>query len=221
MVQAAEVWVDIIGYEGLYKISNKGRVKSTVGWNGRKYIKRERILIPSKTTTGYMKIELSKNKEKKSKKIHRLIAMAFISNPENKPQINHIDGNPLNNDIENLEWCTQKENIIHAYNTGLIPTLDIPGYEIADLYIEQGYALRKIASLYGTNQNTIMRRLKKHGVEIRSISEANTVHNLTKDFILRGLKTKTQKQVAREVGCDASLISHYLKRIKERGNIYD
>ena len=98
-----EIWRDIEGYEGLYQISNKGRVKSL--HNGS-----ERILRPVIDRYGYYYIMLYNDSVRKYFKIHRLVAQAFISNPENKPQVNHKDENKKNNCIENLEWATAKEN---------------------------------------------------------------------------------------------------------------
>lgn len=117
-----EIWRDIKGYEGLYQVSNIGRVKSleriitnTLG----SYTRAEKILVPLKTKKGYYQIHLHKNGVCKTSKIHRLVAEAFIPNPLNKSQVNHIDGNKINNNVENLEWATQEENMQHAYKTGL------------------------------------------------------------------------------------------------------
>ena len=95
MINNVEEWRDVGGYEGLYKISNRGRIKS---YQGR--YKKPKILKTTMTTTGYKKIELTKNKRKKSLKVHRLVAEAFLPNEENKPYVNHIDNNPLNNDVK-------------------------------------------------------------------------------------------------------------------------
>lgn len=119
-----EEWKDVKGYEELYQISNYGRVKSLTTWNGNKYkksyTKRKKILKCTKQDTckGKTKyyrycVRLSKNKKSKYIKIHQLVAQAFIPNPNNYIIINHIDGNPLNNLITNLEWCTPKENSEH------------------------------------------------------------------------------------------------------------
>lgn len=215
-----EEWRDIEGYEGLYMISNLGRVKSLVGWNGSKYIDRVKILKPSMTTTGYWKIELSKDKKKKSKKIHRLIAKAFIPNTNNKPQINHIDGNPLNNNIDNLEWTTQKENVDHAIKVGLKKVLYIPKEELERLYVEEKKSAQDISEELDIPTWTIYNRLAIYGIKTRSLSQAKIKYNLTEDFILSELQSKSQKQLAKEIGCDQSLISHYLKRIKEKGRLY-
>lgn len=102
-----EIWADIEGYEGLYKVSNLGNVSG------------KKMLTPSKSSSGYYKVELYKDKISKVFWIHRLVAQTFLPNPDNKPQVNHKDGNKLNNILSNLEWVTVSENQIHAINSGL------------------------------------------------------------------------------------------------------
>lgn len=118
-----EIWKDINGYTGLYQISNFGRVKSL-----RRYVRgngssvrliEERILIHSVNPKGYPFVSLNKKNEKHNFRIHRLVAESFIPNPDFKPQVNHKDGNKLNNHFTNLEWCTNGENQIHAFKNGL------------------------------------------------------------------------------------------------------
>lgn len=108
---AVEIWKEVIGYEGLYQVSNFGRIK-----------KRNHIFKQYKDRVGYLNVVLTKNQIRKTKKVHRLVAEAFIENKENLPIINHKDGNKKNNSIDNLEWVTYKENSIHAVKTGLIKT---------------------------------------------------------------------------------------------------
>ena len=117
-----EVWKDIKGYEGLYQISNYGIIRSldrlrNNGISG-KYIQKGRIMEPF-ITRGYYQVVLRKDGKYKHHNVHRLVAINFIDNKENKPQVNHINGNKLDNTVENLEWCTQSENQIHAYKKGL------------------------------------------------------------------------------------------------------
>lgn len=103
-----EEWKDILGYEGKYEVSNLGNVRNA---------KTNSILC--KSIDRYCGVKLSKNNIKKFKSIHRLVAESFIPNPNNLPQVNHIDGNKLNNCVNNLEWCTRSENMKHAYKFGL------------------------------------------------------------------------------------------------------
>lgn len=100
-----EIWKDIIGYEGLYQVSNLGRVKSLP-----KFFQGERILKSRLDKYGYPYLGLVKDKIKKSYKVHRLVAAAFIKNPLNYPSINHKDENKENNNSINLEWCTVDYN---------------------------------------------------------------------------------------------------------------
>ena len=105
-----EEWRDIIGYEGLYMVSNLGRVKSLERYDsgGRKI--KERVLTGTIDKKGYIIVNLTKNNECKPLKVHRLVAIAFIPNPEDKPFIDHINTIRDDNRVENLRWCTQKEN---------------------------------------------------------------------------------------------------------------
>ena len=111
-----EVWKDIKDYEGKYQISNLGRVRSLIyknNANGKIY-SRIKILKAFKDNKGYKRIYL-KMWKRKNAQIHRLVAQAFIENPNNKPQINHKDKNKENNNVNNLEWVTNSENQLHRY----------------------------------------------------------------------------------------------------------
>lgn len=107
-----EIWKPVIGYEGLYEVSNLGRVKSLP----RKTVVKSHIIKVEISWNGRPRVHLSKNGKAKHETLYRLIAMAFIPNPENKPEVNHIDGNPLNNNVSNLEWATKSENCWHRNN---------------------------------------------------------------------------------------------------------
>ena len=109
-----EYWKPIVGYENLYEVSNLGRIRSFDRWvkskNGSIRICRGRILKPYTNKDGYLYVVLSKNNKHKTYKVHRLVAQAFLDNPNNLPQVNHKDENPLNNNVNNLEWCNSKYN---------------------------------------------------------------------------------------------------------------
>ena len=117
-------WVKIKGYEDFYEISPNGKIRSkdrtmtdkigrTRSWKGK-------ILNPDIAPNGYYRVSFSINRKRKQFYVHRLIAEYFIPNPKNLPQVNHIDGNKLNNSLDNLEWVTVQDNVIHAYKNGLI-----------------------------------------------------------------------------------------------------
>ena len=102
MLENCEIWKDIKGYEGNYQISNKGRIWSVLS---------QRYLKPQHDNCGYYRIQLTaKNGKRKTEKVHRLVAINFIDNPDNLPEVNHINHIRDDNRIENLEWCNHKEN---------------------------------------------------------------------------------------------------------------
>ena len=105
-----EIWKDIEGYDGMYQVSNKGRVKSL------KFGK-EKILRPGKNGNGYLFVYLYKNRKKKMCKVHRLVAMTFLPNPDNLPQVNHKNEDKTDNKVVNLEWCSAKYNINYGTRT--------------------------------------------------------------------------------------------------------
>ena len=112
-----EKWKDVIGFEGKYQVSNLGRVKSLSKKLGEK--RKEIIMLSNVSVTrkrSYPKVNLGRNN---CRTVHRLVASAFIPNPENKQTVNHIDGNKLNNKLSNLEWSTFRENNQHAKKLGL------------------------------------------------------------------------------------------------------
>lgn len=120
-----EIWKDVRGYEDLYQVSNLGNLKSLdriinlTGKNQFKSFTAQKLIKGQKIKKcinkyNYFQVVLYKNGEKENKLIHQLVAQAFIPNPDNKPTVNHIDGNKLNNCVDNLEWATNKEQTQHA-----------------------------------------------------------------------------------------------------------
>lgn len=111
-----EAWKDIEGFNGKYQVSNFGNVRSFSKW------KNGKLLKPGMTSTGYFYVNLVKDGRNSvtQKRVHRLVASAFIENARSFPEVNHKDGNKLNNNVDNLEWVSREENIRHAYKIGLI-----------------------------------------------------------------------------------------------------
>jgi len=117
------VFKDIVGYEGLYQVSNTGIVKSldkAPSYKGHSYLKGRELKqeITKKSHTDYRRVTLSKNSKTERFLVHRLVADAFIPNIDNKPHVNHIDNNGSNNHYSNLEWVTHSENMLHAQKQG-------------------------------------------------------------------------------------------------------
>ena len=113
-----EIWKDINGFEGYYQISNYGNVRSLDRFDGIRNIKGKPIM-PVLKYNGYLQVGLRKSGMRKYISVHRLVALHFIDNPENKTQVNHIDCNKQNNHVPNLEWVSSKENLLHARKHGL------------------------------------------------------------------------------------------------------
>jgi len=153
------------GFEDLYLINRKGDI-----WS----LRRKRKMTPCKAKTGYKQsyflVLLRKDNKRYTKSLHRLLAIQFIENPLNKPDINHIDGNGLNNKLSNLEWCTQSENSLHMYRTGLKIMTDEfkkrcrhkkdklnqkKADKIRKLYASGKYSQKDIAKKYVVDPSTI------------------------------------------------------------------
>ena len=123
-----EIWKDVKNYEGLYEVSNLGRVKSLFKSYIRKhprsnkyilYKKKERLLNCTKNAFGYPKVLLFKDNKSTHLPVHRLVCQSFLENPNNFILVNHLDGNPSNNNVSNLEWCDAFRNCQHAFDVGL------------------------------------------------------------------------------------------------------
>lgn len=151
-----EIWKDVGGYEGLYQVSNLGRVKSFKGVS-------ERILKLHVDNSGYVHVDLYKNNNHRCPTVHRLVAQAFIPNLENKPEVNHIDEDKTNNMVSNLEWCTRKENC--NYGTRNLRTALSKGYKLKAIDIVNGEyniycSISECARQLGIDRSNITKQLK-------------------------------------------------------------
>ena len=114
-----EVWKDIEGFEGLYQISNLGRVKSLERYSAQKHLIEEKILKTCHAQAGYVDVSLYKDGKRYHKKPHKLVADAFIPNPNNLPEVDHMDTNKDNNCVDNLRWVTHSENHLNPLTVDL------------------------------------------------------------------------------------------------------
>lgn len=160
-----EFWNNIDGYSG-YKISSKGRVLSN------KQL-REKLISTQIKKDGYVSVKLYKNGKAKRHPIHRLVAKAFIPNPENKPEVNHIDSIKSNNFVSNLEWCTRSENMIHADRNGRLsnkncynnPASKFKRHDVLDImsiHFHGWCTQKELADAYNVSASTIQRLIKRN-----------------------------------------------------------
>lgn len=208
------MWKSIKDYDTLYEVDDCGRVRSLQKWNGHKYVKRDvpYILKQSYTTTGYKKVELVKNGRKKSIKVHRIVAEAFIENTYNKPNVNHKDGNRINNNVDNLEWVTQKENVEHACRTGLRKLRDIPE-DVLKEYVESGLTMHEIESKEHISWKRLKGFFDKYNLRNNRNIYCINLDNLKKDF----KEGKTNKELAEKYNCPSNLIAVRRYQFKKRG----
>lgn len=162
-----EIWKDVVGYEGIYEVSTKGRVrthKDKISWSKRykKWRHWKQRYLKDKTPNGRdVRVTLWKNGKSKDFLVHRLVGLAFIPTIKGKNCINHIDGNPKNNSVENLEWCNHLENNKHAFETGLMTT-NMKVKLINHLGIEYEFiSMNRASEFLGRNHGYISHQLKK------------------------------------------------------------
>lgn len=175
MINDNEIWKDIIGYEGLYQISNLGNIK-TFNWRN---TGKTAILKLCKNKNGYLGTALTKNGKLKSVEIHRLLALHFLPNTENKKQVNHINGIKADNNISNLEWLTQKENIQHAFKTGL--NKGLKGEKNGRCKLTNIQVI-KIRQKYNTKEKTVMQLSNEYNMNW------STINDLVKNITWKHLK---------------------------------
>lgn len=150
-----EIWKEVKGYNGIYFVSNLGKVKSIDHYlEGRLGSGKQtgRILKHQKCYKGYLRVSLCKNKIKFTTGVHRLVAIAFIPNTKNKPQVNHINGIKTDNRVDNLEWCTNAENQIHAVKNNLTNPNNCEKHHNSKLTNEQVRTARRMHELGWSNK---------------------------------------------------------------------
>lgn len=220
-----EKWKNVKNFEGYYQVSNYGRIKSFFFWNGYEYKKRKKIKIlknviqtfnhKNKDYSRYI-VNLSMKRKNKMCKVHRLVAQAFIPNPQNKPQVNHIDGNALNNCVNNLEWCTAKDNIIHSYKYLRSKTKVLKNEsEVLEL-VNKEIPPKIIMQKTNISRNTYDRILKKNNIFSKGVAYWKNKYHIN----LKQLKQDfdegfTNKELSIKYKVNSNLIAKYRQRYKK------
>lgn len=187
-----EVWKDVGDYEGVYQISNLGRIKSLnriVDWNGTKKHIKEKIRVVCLDGLGYYRTCLNKNGKSKTIKVHRLVAQAFIPNPDNKEEVNHINGIKTDNRVENLEWCTRSENNQHAYKTGLHKPI-IHTEEAKNKISIKNRGERNSQSKFKNSDILAIRELRKEGLKHKEIAKRLNISMGVINSVICGISWK-------------------------------
>ena len=202
-----EIWEDIVGYETKYQVSNFGRVRSLDRYplfkDGRKRLLKGKVLKPVKDRNGRLYVKLSDNENvRKNKSISRMVATAFLGSPEDALlEVNHIDGNPLNNHIENLEWTTRQENMRHAFYNNLFRTgEDSPHNKVLISDVEDIFKLKfvesktnkEIATIYHVSRQTIDSIIKGESWQFKKDLDYSRMHTQYK----KAFRTKQKNNIA-------------------------
>ena len=187
-------------YEGKYYVTSQGDVVNAYG----------NTLTPTiNKKTGYKTVSLWKNNKGSSKTIHRLVALTYLTNPNNLPEVNHIDGNKLNNHVDNLEWVTRSENMIHAYATGLAKQTKLLDYSTYEPLLERfllGESMTALATEHsaGLTRVTInMRKLAKD----RGVHEKFEAQLKEQKRIRNTQANATKKQEVAQYTLDGELVA--------------
>lgn len=153
-----EIWKDVEGYEGLYQVNQFGEVKSLPKQIGLGYMTKEKILKPRLQNSGYLTVNLSKDGKSLNKTVHRLVAKAFIPNPERLPEIDHIDGDKTNNVVENLQWISHTENN-RKKTTGIGIPKRVENVETGEIF----ETIAAAAKQYNVSRTAISQAVKREG----------------------------------------------------------
>jgi hypothetical protein len=184
-----EVWKDVLGYEGYYQVSNKGNIKSFYRYDRKStsYIKDEHIQksydSPANHNQNYRVVALSAPNRRGAIGVHRLVGQAFIPNLQNKPQINHIDSAPSNNNVSNLEWVTQKENAEHGvlFGRNAIKRKKWKDEQLIDKVVElysSGMGAEKVGREVKAPINRVLEMLKSRNIRRRTLEEARAIRKV-------------------------------------------
>lgn len=205
-----EKWKPVVGFEGMYEVSDKGSVKSLArpAWGKTNRFVKEKILTSKVSRTGYEITHLRKDGKNCHPSVHRLVAEAFIPNVESKPTVNHIDGDKLNNSVSNLEWATHKEQSDHAFESDLIvkhnSKLYSPSFKIKvkEYFDNVGCSIRQLADVFCISQRTAGRIANGAFNKVRTKLSEQDVEAI----LLKRQSGETLSSIAKTFGCGISQI---------------
>lgn len=199
-----EVWKDVVGYEGYYQVSNLGRVKSVdryiEHYRGGKTFKKGKIKALNVRKDGYVSVQLSKDAKARTLRVHRLVAEAFIPNPNNLPQVNHKDENKGNNHVSNLEWCTVGYNV--NYGTRIKRIKEKEDFNIVNIKNRKRVARYSLDGEFIEEFNSMTEVEKKLGFHRPNISKCcnghiNSVYDSIWVFRSENEKKEVQERIKR------------------------
>jgi hypothetical protein len=175
-----EIWKDVLGYEGLYQVSNLGNVKRIAG--SKSINSKEKTLTPIKLKKGYLRVALTKNNVGKRKLVHVLVLEAFVGKPDfDKAQVNHINGIKTDNTLTNLEWCTQSENQKHMFY--------VLGVNHSKRCLDEERVLQIIEKLkQGQSSSIIADEYKVKPHVITDIARGRSYKRIKRDILLKSFK---------------------------------
>lgn len=171
-----EIWKDISGFEGLYQVSNLGRIKSYHQWK-RANCPPEYFLNPSLSNTGYLQVTLYSNKKRSKLLVHRIVAEAFVPNPSNHPHINHMDEDKTNNCASNLEWCTAAYN--NSYGTARFRAI-LSKSHMVDQFLPSGQLLARYVCITVASEIT---GIPKQRIKSCCIGECNSSNGFVWKYV--------------------------------------
>lgn len=218
-----EIWRDVVDYEGIYEVSNRGRVRSldrvVKANDGVIYKRKGKYMKITINKYGYPTVRLSKDGSTNTKSVHRLVANSFLG--ESNLIVNHKDGIKNNNNLENLEFVTQKENMVHAVSNGLIRNFALENEKEIISDFLSGLGFREIKKKYNTSYSSIKRVLKSNEIDYLHYERRTFKHNLDENKMLEMYKSgSSYADIGRAFNVERDIIrSRMKKHFKRDGQI--
>ena len=214
-----ENWKDVVGYEGIYEVSDYGRVRSLdriiKANNGIVYKRKGKYMKITENRYGYPTVNLSKDGSNKIKSVHRLVANSFLG--ESNLIVNHKDGIKNNNNLENLEFVTQKENMVHAVSNGLIRNFAVENEKEIILDFLSGLGFREIKKKYNTSYSSIKKVLKNNDIQNEHYARRRFKHNFNENEMIEMFKDGySYADIGRKLKIEPDIIRSRMKKHLKR-----